>query len=193
MVSVGWFKFSITVWQINIRSSSCHCICYLWWHCFCLCWSTGEITVDMLREWNQFTLLLSFCCNIYDLCWALTWIIWTWLIPSCLKEVSSTCIYLAGNNRVSVSRICCWTWGVRCCQRNGASMLLWYPFRQSLILSVRFFMCSFAYMTSSSRWELWIWSCLKWFLRNFCVFLIAFLIAHKFYFLLVWAFGATCK
>lgn len=29
--------------QIDIRSCGCHCFCNLWWHCLCLCWTTGLI------------------------------------------------------------------------------------------------------------------------------------------------------
>lgn len=34
--------------QIDIRSRSCYCVCYLWWHCLCLCWTTGMFIITIL-------------------------------------------------------------------------------------------------------------------------------------------------
>lgn len=34
-------KTSLFFWQVDYRSGSSDCLCDLWWHCLCLCWTTG--------------------------------------------------------------------------------------------------------------------------------------------------------
>lgn len=81
--------------QAHIRSCCRHCVCNLWWNCFCLCWTT---------------------CLIFDL--------GSSVYAHSTNLFSDSKKPFAGAYWVLISRITCWTWRSKCYQWNGASMSL---------------------------------------------------------------------
>lgn len=52
--------------QIDIRASCCDCLCNLWWHCICMCWTTGMILVaDLAVIFYKITYLII-CTYLFD-------------------------------------------------------------------------------------------------------------------------------